>query len=88
MQERIHQAVRTFILEKFLPGEDSNELKDSTPLVTGGILDSLATLKLVAYLEEEFGVTFQPHDTDRENFDTLTDITNLVLSKLPREARR
>lgn len=82
MREQIRQAIRTFILEKFLPGEDSNELKDSTPLITGGILDSLATLKLVAYLEDEFKITFAAHDTDRDNFDTVTDITNLVLSKL------
>jgi acyl carrier protein len=82
MQENIRHAIRTFILDKFLPGEDPNELKDSTPLITGGILDSLATLKLVAYLEDEFKVTFEAHDTDRDNFDTIADITRLVLSKL------
>ena len=88
MEEKIRQAVRTFILEKFLPGEDPNELTDSTPLITGGILDSLATLKLIAYLEEEFGVTFEPHDTDRENLNTVPDITNLVLSKLDAGGQR
>jgi len=36
-----------YILKEFLPGEDPNELTDATPLVTGGILDSLATLKLI-----------------------------------------
>ena len=82
MEEKIRQAVRTFVLEKFLPGEDPNELKDSTPLITGGILDSLATLKLIAFLEDEYKVTFQPHDTDRENLNTVADIASLVLSKL------
>lgn len=87
MQEKVRQVVRTFILEEFLPGEDPSELQDTTPLITGGILDSLATLKLIAHLEDELGVTFEPHDTDRENFDTVADITGLVVSKLDAKGR-
>ena len=51
--DEVKQTVRKFILSEFLPGEDPNELADSTPLISGGILDSIATLKLVAFLEEE-----------------------------------
>ena len=82
MQE-IRSAVREFILKEFLPGEDPQNLLDTTPLVTGGILDSIATLKLVAYLEETFGVHFQAHEVDSENLNTVGDIVTLVRSKLP-----
>ncbi|TIX74809.1 MAG: acyl carrier protein, partial [Mesorhizobium sp.] len=40
---------KDFILKEFLPGERPENLTDSTELITDGILDSLATLKLVAY---------------------------------------
>ena len=70
-----------YILKEFLPGEDPNELTDATPLVTGGILDSLATLKLVAFLEERFGITLEAHEADVEHLNTICDITELVLSK-------
>ena len=33
-----------------------SELTDDTPLITSGILDSIATLKLVTFLEERFGI--------------------------------
>ena len=33
-------------------GEDPSELTETTPLITGGILDSFATMKLVMFLEE------------------------------------
>jgi acyl carrier protein len=48
---QIKEDVKEFILREFLPGESPQELTDSTPLITGGILDSLATIKLVSFLE-------------------------------------
>ena len=49
MQE-VKDTIRSYILEEFLPGENPAELTDSTPLITGGILDSLATIKLLVFL--------------------------------------
>lgn len=80
MQE-IQGQVKAFILKEFLPGENPDGLNDSTPLVTGGILDSLATLKLVLFLEETYGVTFEAHDLDAEHLDTITAIAKLVLGR-------
>jgi acyl carrier protein len=80
MQE-ISQSIKEYILKELLPGEDPNELTEATPLVTGGILDSLATLKLVAFLEERFGITIKAHEADVEHLNTISDITKLVLSK-------
>lgn len=81
MSDDINQAVKAFILSEFLPGEDPDELKDDTPLITGGVLDSIATLKLVLFIEERFGVTFEPHEVDPEHMDTTTAIVKLVCSK-------
>jgi acyl carrier protein len=77
----IADNVKEFILREFLPGEDPAALTDSTPLIAGGILDSLATLKLVAFLEEQFKVTLAPHETDEEHLGTIADIVRLVQSK-------
>jgi acyl carrier protein len=77
----ITEAVKAFILKEFLPGQDPDELTESTPLITSHILDSLATIKLVLFLEEQFKVTVQPHETDVDHMNTLTAITNLVQSK-------
>lgn len=81
MTQVIQSAIKDFILREFLPGENPDELKHSTPLITGGILDSIATIKLVLFLETEFGVTIQAHETDPEYLDTITSITQLVVSK-------
>ncbi len=78
----ISDAIRDFILSEFLPGEDPANLTATTPLITGAILDSLATIKLVAFLEERFKITIQAHEADADHMDTLTEITKLVTSKL------
>lgn len=75
------EAIRAFILREFLQGEPEDSLKDDTPLRTGGILDSMATLKLVDFVEETFGVELDAHDTGIENFDRIDDIAALVESK-------
>lgn len=75
-------AVKQFILERFLVGEDPNKLGVTTPLVSGGILDSLGLLELVSYLEETFGVEFEAHEVDRAHFETLSTIDALVQRKL------
>ena len=80
MQE-IGNKVKEFIMNEFLPGEDPDQLTDSTPLISGGILDSLATLKVVSFLEENFGIKVEPHETDEDNFGTISDIEKLVQSK-------
>jgi len=79
--EEIGSKVKEFIMNEFLPGEDPDQLTESTPLISGGILDSLATLKVVSFLEENFGIKVEPHETDEDNFGTISDIEKLVQSK-------
>lgn len=79
--EAIEKDVHGFILNEFLPGEDPAELTPSTPLITGGILDSITTLKLVVYLEEHFGITVEAHEAGVEHLDSIRQIAELVAEK-------
>jgi acyl carrier protein len=79
--EEIRQAVHAYILDQFLPGEDPAELTDQTPLITGGILDSIRTLKLVVYLEDKFGVTVDAHESGVDNLDSVGQITQMIARK-------
>ncbi len=79
--EEIRRAVSDYILAHFLPGEDPAELTESTPLITGGVLDSIATLKLVVFLEDRFGVTVEAHEAGVENLDSVGQIASLIARK-------
>ena len=75
------QKIKQFILDEFLPGENPDELTTSTPLITDGILDSLATLRLVSFLESEFNIELQPHEAGIDYLNTINEIANLVENK-------
>jgi acyl carrier protein len=77
----IQSTVKAYILEQFLPDANGDELTASTPLIAGGILDSLATVRLVMFLEQHYGIEVQAHEVSAENLDTLERIANLVRSK-------
>ena len=77
----IESTVKEFILREFLPGEDPAALMDDTPLITTGVLDSIATLKMVAFLEERYHITIEAHEADWEHLNTVAEIADLVRAK-------
>jgi acyl carrier protein len=77
----IKEELRQYIISEFLPGEQPSNLKDDTPLRTNGILDSVATLRLVNFVEERYGIEVQAHETGVENFDCIDSIATFVESK-------
>jgi acyl carrier protein len=81
LMEEIEKTLHSYILDEFLPGEDPDELTAQTPLITGGILDSITTLKLVVFLEEHFGITVEAHEAGVEHLDSIRQIAELVAEK-------
>ncbi len=77
----ISREVSDYILKNFLRGEDPELLTETTPLITGGVLDSIATLKLVVFIEDRFGVQVEAHEAGVEHLDSVGQITQLIQSK-------
>lgn len=85
--DEIQGIVKGYILEKFLPGADAGELKSDTPLIGTGILDSLATVRLIMFLEERFSIEVHAHEANVENLANLEAIERLVNRKSSGGAR-
>ena len=78
---QIADTIRDFILTKYLPGESAANLHNDTPLRSSGILDSLATIGLISFLEQEYQIEVEAHETDVDNFDRIEDIAAFVERK-------
>jgi len=77
MENEIKEKVRNF-LEKNISGRPvSNEEQ----LFEAGAIDSLGHLKLIAFLEKEFVVTFSMDELDWERFATVEAIARFVAEK-------
>jgi len=77
----IKEMIRHFIVSTYLPGESPDKLRDDTPLLTSGILDSLAAVNLVGFLEQRFDIELDVYDTSIEHFDRIDDIARCVARK-------
>jgi acyl carrier protein len=81
-KEEIRNEVRHYLLTEFLPGEDPSALEDTTPLNSGGILDSIASVKLVSHLEEKYGIRFEAHEVSVDYLETVELVVDTVHRKL------
>jgi D-alanine--poly(phosphoribitol) ligase subunit 2 len=71
----INNQLRDYIQKEIAKGR---ELTDDESLLEGGILDSLAIVKLVSYIEDEFDIEVPDSDFDPENFETISAIVQLI----------
>jgi acyl carrier protein len=78
----IKAVVKQYILEEFLPGEPEEALSDSLPLISSGIIDSIATAKLILFLEERFKVEFKAHEVSVDYLNCINDIAATVSAKM------
>ena len=79
----VKERVERFILDELLMrGDGGHRLDPEESLITSGVLDSLALLRLVLFLEEQFGITVEDGDLVPGNFQNLNTIQAFVQSKL------
>ena len=78
----IKKEVRQFIAKNVLLGVHQTTIEDATPLITGGLIDSIGMIGLVDFLEARFGVEFMPREVDVHSLDTLERIEEVIRKKL------
>lgn len=78
----IKAKIKDFIVTEFLIGSQAEELPDDLNLLKNGIIDSLAVLKLVAYMENEFDITLEPEEIDTDNLNSVMALTSIIEKKL------
>jgi len=84
MITEIHAAVRRFIVENFLLGDDA-DLTNSQSLLQTGVIDSTGVLELVMFIEQEYGIAVADDEMLPENLDSIANISDFIGRKL--EAR-
>ncbi|WP_329297177.1 phosphopantetheine-binding protein [Streptomyces sp. NBC_00659] len=78
------QAVKEFVLREFLPDVPADDLADDLDLMANGVIDSLGLLKVIAWLEDRYGVDTDAVDLDPESFTSVAAIA-AFLTDAPRE---
>lgn len=74
-------TVRSYIVERFLFGQDDDQLSNSTSFMDQRLIDSTGILELVMFLEQAFGIKIADHELVPENLDSLDRIAAFVARK-------
>ena len=70
--------IKQFVMTEVNPERNLEQLGDEEPLVDSGIVDSLGVLKIMAFLDEEFGIDLSTEQIKLENFNSVTSICSLL----------
>jgi len=75
-------AIRQFVIDNFLFGQDADTLKNDESFLESEIIDSTGVLELVSFIEATFGIEVHDDEMLPENLDSIRAISNYVSRKL------
>jgi acyl carrier protein len=61
------------------------KVKDNEAIISSGLIDSLAVLKLISKMEQKLGIRIPPNDLQPDDFDTV-EITLETLKRVAAQA--
>ena len=73
-----NQVLRQYILHELLNGRRDVVLTDDTDLLESGLVDSLAVVRLVAFIEERWRIKIPDLEISVANFQTIAAIAGYV----------
>lgn len=84
----MEHAIIDYISEELVSDPEVLPLHADTPLMDSNIIDSVAFLNLVMFLEERFGIAVADSDLTRQNFESVNAICAYVRSHVPAGDRK
>jgi acyl carrier protein len=79
--DKYASEIRAFIVSNFLLGQEGNRFADEQSFLESGIVDSTGLLELVAFIEEQYGLSVGDAELVPENLDSLRNISQFVARK-------
>jgi methoxymalonate biosynthesis acyl carrier protein len=76
------EKIRDFIISNLMAFDDEIELADGDNIFQLGYINSLFAMKLLTFVESEFGITIENEEMDIKNFSSVNNIARLVELKL------
>ena len=76
--DEIVKVVRDYINREYLEEGDDRQVTETTPLISGGIVDSFSMVSLLRFLEKRYSIHIPDEAATPEAFDTVHSIAALV----------
>jgi acyl carrier protein len=74
----LKRTILDYVVREYLEEGDDRTLDATTPLITGGIVDSFSMVSLKRFLERRYGIAIPDAEATPDAFDTVDRIAALV----------
>ncbi len=72
------RVIRDYVVKEYLEEGDDRVIAETTPLISGGIVDSFSMVSLKRFLEKTYAIRIPDAEATPDAFDTVTSIAALV----------
>ena len=76
--DELKTAILDYVKREYLEEGDDRVLTESSPLITGGIVDSFSMVSLKRFLERKYDIRIPDADATPAAFDSVESIAQLV----------
>jgi len=76
--ESSRETIRNFVTSSLVKKREQLEIRDDDNIIMNGILDSLAIIKMINFLEDHYGFSIKDEDVLPENFESIEAISSFV----------
>jgi len=77
----LRDQIHGFVVENFLFGDLDPLRDDEMSLLDNGIMDSVGVMELVAFLEQDMGLSIDDSELVPENLDSIRNLVGFVTRK-------
>lgn len=74
----LKDVILKYVQEEYLEDDDDIEVTYSTPLISGGIVDSFSMVSLKRFLETRYKIQIPDAKASPEAFDSVNNIVKLM----------
>ena len=76
--DELRKTILDYVVKEYLEEGDDRPIDATTPLITGGIVDSFSMVSLKRFLELTYDITIPDAEATPAAFDTVAGIATLV----------
>jgi acyl carrier protein len=76
--EDLERVIREYLVKEYLEEGNDAVIAETTPLISGGIVDSFSMVSLKRFLEKKYSVRIPDVEATPDAFDTVKSIADLV----------
>ncbi len=74
----LEQVILAYVKKEYVDEDDDREVTPTTPLISGGIVDSFSMVSLKRFLEKKYDIQIPDAEASTAAFDSVHSIVALV----------